>query len=117
MPRRYRIFLLSARSILSHAKESSDGVTIALNRDAVRHAQLPGPQEQEDNALFFQIQCALHGNDFSPVEDSIVVEDLATVLCYVDFSGIFDRTPPLPASPNFKPWRRRCSGRRASPWT
>ena len=96
MPRRYRIFLLSARSILSHAKESSDGVTIALNRDAVRHAQLPGPQEQEDNALFFQIQCALHGNDFSPVEDSIVVEDLATVLCYVDFSGIFDRDPSSP---------------------
>lgn len=80
MPRRYRIYLLSAKSILSYAKEEGGAVTIALNRDATRRCQLPGRQEQEENALFFQIQCALHGDWFTPTEESGVVEDLSAVL-------------------------------------
>ena len=96
MPRRYRIYLLSAQSILSYAKEEGGAVTIALNRDATRRCQIPGRQEQEENALFFQIQCALHGNGFTPTEEPGVVEDLSAVLCYVDFSGIFDRSPASP---------------------
>ena len=96
MPRRYRIYLLSAQSILSYAKEEGGAVSIALNRDATRRCQLPGRQEQEENALFFQIQCALHGNGFTPTEEPGVVEDLSTVLCYVDFSGIFDRNGVSP---------------------
>ena len=96
MPRRYRIYLLSAQSILSYAKEEDGAVTIALNRDATRRCQLPGRQEQEENALFFQIQCALHGDGFIPTEEPGVVEDLSAVLCYVDFSGIFDRSPASP---------------------
>ena len=96
MPRRYRIYLLSAQSILSYAKEEDGTVTIALNRDATRRCVVPGRQEQEENALFFQIQCALHGDGFTPTEESGVVEDLSAVLCYVDFSGIFDRSPASP---------------------
>lgn len=96
MPRRYRIYLLSAQSILSYAKEEGGAVTIALNRDATRRCQLPGRQEQEENALFFQIQCALHGDGFTPTEEPGVVEDLSAVLCYVDFSGIFDWSPASP---------------------
>ena len=91
MPRRYRIYLLSAKSILSYAKEEGGAVTIALNRDATRRCVVSDRQEQEENALFFQIQCALHGEGFTPTEESGVVEDLSAVLCYVDFSGIFDR--------------------------
>ena len=91
MPRRYRIYLLSAKSILSYAKEEGGAVTIALNRDATRRCVVSGRQEQEENALFFQIQWALHGDGFTPTEESGVVEDLSAVLCYVDFSGIFDR--------------------------
>ena len=96
MPRRYRIYLLSAKTILSYAKEEGGAVTIALNRDATRRCQIPGRQEQEENALFFQIQCALHGEGFTPTEEPGVVEDLSAVLCYVDFSGIFDRSPASP---------------------
>lgn len=96
MPCRYRIYLLSAQSILSYAKEEGGAVTIVLNRDATRRCQLPGRQEQEENALFFQIQCALHGDGFTPTEEPGVVEDLSAVLCYVDFSGIFDRSPASP---------------------
>ena len=92
MPRRYRIYLLSAKTILSYAKEEGGAVTIALNRDATRRCVVSGRQEQEENALFFQIQCALHGDGFTPTEESGVVEDLSAVLCYVDFSGIFDRS-------------------------
>ncbi len=96
MPRRYRIYLLSAKSILSYAKEEGGAVSIALNRDATRRCVVQGRQEQEENALFFQIQCALHGDGFTPTEESGVVEDLSTVLCYVDFSGIFDRNGVSP---------------------
>ena len=103
MPRRYRIYLLSAKTILSYAKEEGGAVTIALNRDATRRCVVQGRQEQEENALFFQIQCALQGDGFAFPKEPGVIEDLSTALCYMDFSGIFDR--------------RRCSGRRASPWT
>ena len=96
MPRRYRIYLLSAKSILSYAKEEGGAVTIALNRDATRRCVVPGRQEQEENALFFQIQCALHGDGFAFSKESGVIEDLSTVLCYVDFSGIFDRNGVSP---------------------
>ena len=96
MPRRYRIYLLSAKSILSYAKEEGGAVTIALNRDATRRCVVSDRQEQEENALFFQIQCALHGDGFTPTEEPGVVEDLSAVLCYVDFSGIFDRSPASP---------------------
>ena len=96
MPRRYRIYLLSAQSILSYAKEEGGAVSIALNRDATRRCVVQGRQEQEENALFFQIQCALHGDGFIPTEEPGVVEDLSAVLCYVDFSGIFDRSPASP---------------------
>lgn len=96
MPRRYRIYLLSAKTILSYAKEEGGAVSIALNRDATRRCVVPGRQEQEENALFFQIQCALQGDGFTPTEESGVVEDLSAVLCYVDFSGIFDRSPASP---------------------
>ena len=96
MPCRYRIYLLSAKTILSYAKEEGGAVSIALNRDVTRRCQLPGRQEQEENALFFQIQCALHGDRFIPTEEPGVVEDLSAVLCYVDFSGIFDRNPASP---------------------
>lgn len=96
MPRRYRIYLLSAKSILSYAKEEDGAVTIALNRDATRRCVVSDRQEQEENALFFQIQCALHGEGFTPTEESGVVEDLSAVLCYVDFSGIFDRNGASP---------------------
>ena len=93
MPRRYRIYLLSAKTILSYAKEEGGAVTIALNRDATRRCQLPGRQEQVENALFFQIQCAFQGDGFAFPKESGVIEDLSAVLCYVDFSGIFDRSP------------------------
>lgn len=96
MPRRYRIYLLSAQSILSYAKEEGGTVSIALNRDATRRCQLPGRQEQDENALFFQIQCALHGDGFAFPKEAGVIEDLSTVLCYVDFSGIFDRNGASP---------------------
>ena len=46
MPRRYRIYLLSAQSILSYAKEEGGAVTIALNRDATRRCVVQGRQEQ-----------------------------------------------------------------------
>ena len=96
MPRRYRIYLLSSQSILSYAKEEGGAVTIALNRDATRRCVVSDRQEQEENALFFQIQCALHGDGFTPTEEPGVVKDLSAVLCYVDFSSIFDRSPASP---------------------
>ena len=66
MPRRYRIYLLSAQSILSYAKEEGGAVAIALNRDATRRCQLPGRQEQEENALFSRSSAPSTGTGSPP---------------------------------------------------
>ena len=52
MPRRYRIYSLSAQSILSYAKEEGGAVSIALNRDATRRCVVSDRQEQEERRSF-----------------------------------------------------------------
>mgnify|MGYP002520594753 CR=1 FL=1 len=47
--------------------------------------------EQEDNALFFQIMCQLHGDDFQRPTDKNLITDLSSIICIVDFEGVFDR--------------------------
>ncbi len=47
--------------------------------------------EQDDNALFYQIMCQLHGEDFKTPTDKKLITDLSDIICIVDFEGIFDR--------------------------
>ena len=87
----YKIYRLSARAIIGSGKERADGYfDFQLNKKETQKCILTGVQEQEDNALFYQIMDELH-HGVPDREDDSIIEDLADILIYVDFSGIFDR--------------------------
>ena len=61
----------------------------------LRHREcksLSVPHEQDDNALFYQIMCVLHGDAFTGRPGGQLVTDLSDIIFYMDFSGIFDRS-------------------------
>ena len=89
---KYKIYRLSAHAIIGHGKEQADGYyQFALNRRETSKCILSGMQEQDDNALFYQIMDELQAGVTPPAEDSII-EALSDIIVYVDFSGIFDRS-------------------------
>ena len=89
---KYKIYRLSAQAIIGHGKERADGYyQFELNRRETSKCILSGMQEQDDNALFYQIMDELQAGVTPPAEDSII-EALSDIIVYVDFSGIFDRS-------------------------
>ena len=90
---KYKIYELSARAIMRHGAEVSDGVyTYNLDEDTTNKCvSFSAPQVQDDCTLFFQIMCVLHGDDFKIPLARDVIPDLSDILIYVDFTGIFDR--------------------------
>ena len=42
--------------------------------------------------MFYQIMCVLHPEGFTLPKEQKVIHDLSDAICYVDFSGIFDRS-------------------------
>ena len=93
MQTRYRIYSLSARAILSYAQAENDQYIFRLSRKATEKCKVYGAaHEQDDNALFYQIMCVLRGDGFVIPRKQQVIPDLADVIFYVDFGGIFDRS-------------------------
>ena len=93
MQTRYRIYSLSARAILSYAQAENDQYIFRLSRKATEKCKVYGAaHEQDDNALFYQIMCVLRGDSFITPRKQQVIPDLADVIFYVDFGGIFDRS-------------------------
>ncbi len=95
---RYRIPRVSVLGLLAYAKENEDGFySFRLSRAETENITLErGETWQEDNALFFQTMSVLTGDEFiQPNEDSDI-DDLASVILYLDFSGVFDRDSALP---------------------
>lgn len=89
---KYRIYELSARTLMSYAREENGVYTFQLNRTATDHCMIPGAKhEQDDCAMFFQLMCQLRGDRYREREGEGMVTDLADVIFYMDFSGIFDR--------------------------
>ena len=91
---RYKIHMLSAQAILAYAKQTddSDTYTITLNKRETESVILRHDETtQEDNAIFFQIMCVLRDNDYRHASADTVIDDLADVIVYIDFAGIFDR--------------------------
>ena len=78
MSLRYKIYRLSAKSVLSYAKETKAGVySFDLNANTTERCKIfTANHEQEDNALFYQTMCVLHGNDFKYTPDVSYIEDL-----------------------------------------
>lgn len=51
---------------------------------------------QEDNAIFYQTMCVVHNKIWKIPTENMAITDLADVMLYPDFSGIFDRNTDNP---------------------
>lgn len=59
---KYRIYELSARAVISHAREADGIYRFHLNQRATERCKsVSALHEQDDNALFYQTMCVLHG--------------------------------------------------------
>ena len=90
---KYRIYELSARAVISYGREQNGAYTFRLSAaETEKCKSLSAPHEQDDNALFYQIMCVLHGDTFTEAPGGQLVTDLSDIIFYMDFSGIFDRS-------------------------
>ena len=90
---KYRIYELSARAVLSYSRGQGCAYTFHLSAaETEKCKSLSAPHEQDDNALFYQIMCVLHGDAFTGIPGGQLVTDLSDIIFYMDFSGIFDRS-------------------------
>ena len=90
---KYRIYELSARAVISYGRQQDGTYTFRLSAaETEKCKSLSAPHEQDDNALFYQIMCVLHGDAFTGAPCGQLVTDLSDVIFYMDFSGIFDRS-------------------------
>ena len=89
---KYRIYELSARAVMSYAVQRDERWLFAIDHASTEKCKkFSALHEQDGSALFFQIMCVLQGDDFSEPTDDRLITDLADVIFYMDFSGIFDR--------------------------
>ena len=90
---KYRIYELSARAVISYGRQQDGAYTFHLSAaETEKCKSLSAPHEQDDNALFYQTMCVLHGDAFTGAPEGQLVTDLSDVIFYMDFSGIFDRS-------------------------
>lgn len=90
---KYRIYELSARAVVSYGRQQDGTYTFHLSAaETEKCKSLSAPHEQDDNALFYQIMCVLHGNAFTGTPGEQLVTGLSDIIFYMDFSGIFDRS-------------------------
>ena len=90
---KYRIYELSARAVISYGRQQDGTYTFHLSAaETEKCKSLSVPHEQDDNALFYQIMCVLHGDAFTGIPGGQLVTDLSDIIFYMDFSGIFDRS-------------------------
>ena len=90
---KYRIYELSARAVISYGRQQECAYAFQLSAaETEKCKSLSAPHEQDDNALFYQIMCVLHGDAFTGRPGGQLVTDLSDLSLYMDFSGIFDRS-------------------------
>jgi len=92
---KYRIYDLSVRAMLNYSKPDGLFYKTVIDKNALRSCIKHSAHEQDDNALFYQILCVLHGNDFK-YDSADLVTDLSDVIFYADFSRVFDRDASHP---------------------
>ena len=90
---RYLIRRLSVQAMLSYAKPiDKEHYSFALTPAQTKSVIMgDGDTWQEDNAIFFQAMCILHGSEYEQPTEDALLSDLSDVLLYLDFKGIFDR--------------------------
>ena len=90
---KYRIYELSARAVISYGRQQDGTYAFHLSAaETEKCKSLSAPHEQDDNALFYQTMCVLHGDAFTGAPEGQLVTDLSDVIFYMDFSGTFDRS-------------------------
>lgn len=95
---RYLIRRLSVQAMLSYAKPTDQGTySFALTPAQTKSIIMgDGDTWQEDNAIFFQTMCILRGEKYKEPTSDTLISDLADVILYLDFKGIFDRDADNP---------------------
>ena len=92
---KYRIYDLSVRAMLNYSKPDGLFYKTVIDKNALRSCLKHSAHEQDDNALFYQIMCVLHGDDFK-YDGADLVTELSDVIFYADFSRVFDRDASHP---------------------
>lgn len=95
---RYLIRRLSVQAMLSYAKPIDQGTySFALTPAQTKSIIMgDGDTWQEGNATFFQAMCILRGEKYKEPSSDTLISDLADVILYLDFKGIFDRDADNP---------------------
>lgn len=95
---RYLIRRLSVQAMLSYAQPiGEDQYTFSLTPAQTKEVIMgDGETWQEDNAIFFQTMCILRGEKYKEPTSDTLISDLADVILYLDFKGIFDRDADNP---------------------
>ena len=95
---RYLIRRLSVQAMLSYAKPiDKEHYSFALTPAQTKSIIMgDGETWQEDNAIFFQAMCILRGEKYKEPTSDTLISDLADVILYLDFKGIFDRDADNP---------------------
>ena len=90
---RYAIRSLSAKAIMSFAKETGDGsYSFHLSQNETDSCKITqNPLLQDDMPICFQAMCLIKGNQYRYEPAFTDRETLLNILIYVDFGGIFDR--------------------------
>ena len=90
---RYAIRSLSAKAIMSFAKETGDGsYSFHLSQNETDTCKITqNPLLQDDMPICFQAMCLIKGNQYRYEPAFTDRETLLNILIYVDFGGIFDR--------------------------
>ena len=95
---RYLIRRLSVQAMLSYAQPiGEDQYTFSLTPAQTKSIIMgDGETWQEDNAIFFQAMCILRGEKYRQPTSNTLISNLADVILYLDFKGIFDRDADNP---------------------
>ena len=95
---RYLIRRLSVQAMLSYAQPIGEDQYAFSLTPAQTKSVIMGDGEtwQEDNAIFFQAMCILRGEKYRQPTSDTLISDLADVILYLDFKGIFDRDADNP---------------------
>ena len=111
---RYLIRRLSVPVMLSYAQPSGeDQYTFSLTPAQTKSIIMgDGDTWQEDNAIFFQTMCVLHGSEYEQPTEDALLSDLSDVLLYLDFKGIFDRDAGNPKAAIMQKRPKPCFPRR-----
>lgn len=87
----YYIYQISARTLLSEAAKTEEGYRFFFDMEAPSNSLAITKTLQNDCGMFRQLYQAIHGT--APHDSIMESNDLLEALIYIDFSGVFDRSP------------------------